>query len=44
MQILSVSNIFPLTDIKKMAYIVGILVRQGLSACDTSFPSSSHPP
>jgi hypothetical protein len=43
MQILSVSNIFPFTDIK-MAYIVGILVRQGPYACDTSFPSSSYPP
>jgi hypothetical protein len=44
MQILFVSNIFPFTDIKRMAYIVGILVRQGQSACDTLFPSSGYPP
>jgi hypothetical protein len=44
MQILAMSNIFPFIDIKKTAYIVGRLVQQGLSACDTPFPSSSYPP
>lgn len=38
------SNIFPFADTERMAYIFGLIVRQGLFAVGAVFPASGYPP